>query len=519
MAGSRALFGIVTVFGLLGAIEAAADSNQARPNVVMFAVDDLRPLLGCYGDQTVISPHIDALASRGIVFERAYCQYAKCGPSRLSLMTGLRPEEVGVFSHKTQDVVAFRESRPDLDSLPHWFKRHGYHTLSFGKIYHDGWDDPRDWSVPSRPGREREMWEIADEQAIEGVPFAKRGEVETLIAARLDCPAIQAPEVPDDALFAGRMTDEVVEAIEARNRDADPKPLFLAVGYRRPHLPFVAPKSWFDRYVPDEAWLPPPDRRHPPEGAPILGWFNSDGYVGTARNQGLAMPNPPKTVEEGIAWAGYELRSYVGLPNRGPLSKADQLAVHHAYRACVSYIDAQVGRVLEAIETNGFAKNTIVLLWSDHGWHLGEHSVWSKMTNYEIATRVPLIIAAPGEGMMQGQSSRSLVELVDLYPTLCDLADLPAPEHLQGESLVPILEEPGAVVKERAISQYRRYGARYVGRAVRTDRYRFVEWRERKSGDLVARELYDHEVDPGETQNLANVPESAAVIEKIRSEK
>lgn len=491
---------------------------STRPNVLMIAIDDLRPMLGCYGDPIVKTPHIDELASGGMLFERAYCQYAKCGPSRLSLMTGLRPESVGVTSHKDADMLAFREANDELHSIPRWFKANGYHTRGFGKVYHDGWDDPRDWSAPAQPGREKEMLEIADESALDGVPFEKRSDVPTLIAERLECPAIQAPEVPDDALFAGRMTNQVIELLEKRNAEGIADPFFYAVGFRRPHLPFVAPKKWFDLYEPDASWLLPAEDRRPPKGAPLMAWFNSDGYLGSARNQGLTMPVRPKSTQEGMDWAGYELRSYVGIPNHGTISDADQLKVLHAYRACISYVDSQVGRLLEALRVLSLEKNTIVLLWSDHGWHLGEQAAWSKMTNYEIATRVPLIIKAPGEEFAKGKTE-SLAELVDLYPTLCELAGLDLPEHLEGDSLVPVLQDSSALVKGIARSEFPRFRNRFFGHAYRDERYRLVEWIDTKTGEIVERELYDHDVDPLETMNVANRPESLEIIESFSARK
>ncbi len=490
--------------------------GSTRPNVLMIAVDDLRPMLGCYGDAITLTPHIDALAARGLLFQRAYCQFAKCGPSRLSLLTGLRPDSVGVFSHRDEDLRAFRAARPDLPSLPAWFKRHGYETRGFGKVYHDGWDDPRDWSHPAEPGREKEMLEIADLAGLEGVTFADRVDIPTLIADRLSCPAIQSPEVPDGALFAGRMTDRVTGLLRERERGAGP--FFYAVGYRRPHLPFVAPKRWFDLYTPDASWLLSPEHRRPPRGAPLMAWFNSDGYVGTAKNQGLAMPVRPKSVEEGMAWAGYELRSYTGVPNHGPVPDSTQLEILHAYRACVSYVDAQIGRLLAELDALGLRDDTIVLLWSDHGWHLGEQGTWSKMTNYEIATRVPLIIDAPGEAYQQGQTN-ALAELVDLYPTLCDLAGLPEPDHLEGLSLRSVLEDAGREVRSMARSQFPRFKDRYDGRAWRDARYRLVEWKDTKNGEIVARELYDHDRDPLENVNLADLPEGREIMKSMEARK
>ena len=465
----------------------------AAPDIVMIAVDDLRPFLGCYGEVRAKTPNIDRLATRGVLFERAYCQYAKCGPSRLSLMSGLRPDSVGVFSHRKGSDRTFRKRRPDATMLPAWFKKQGYETRGFGKIHHDGFDLESDWSQPPQPGREREMWEVVD---------AKNPTAPTTIADRWDCPVLQSPDVQDEHLFAGRMTAKAVSVLRERKADV---PLFLAVGYRRPHLPFVAPQKYFDLHKPDTSWLT--NNPEPPAGAPVLAFFNSDGYIGAARRFGPKMPTPP-TKAEAPNWNGYELRSYLGVPNTGPLSEAKQLELLQAYAACVSYIDAQIGKLLEAIQLD----QTIVVLWSDHGWHLGELSAWSKMTNYEIATRVPLLIAAPG---MQPGRTHSLAELVDLYPTLCELAGLETPEHVEGESLVPALRKPGQLHQQQALSQHGRYGERYMGRALRTDRYRYVAWREEQSGEVVERELYDLGTTTVESANLANDPAHAELVAKL----
>ncbi|MEM1295072.1 MAG: sulfatase [Verrucomicrobiota bacterium] len=458
-----------------------------RPNILMIAIDDLRPMLGCYGDTRVKTPNIDRLASRSTVYERAYCQYAKCGTSRLSIMTGLRPDSIGVFSNNDKDVKAFRE-RSQVVSMGRYFKESGYHTQSFGKIYHDGWDEPRDWSVPSSPGREREMWEVVDEKNPQGPTF---------IAERWACPVWQNPDVSDEHLYAGRMTNEVIAQL---GEVEETKPFFFAVGYRRPHLPFVAPKRYFDLYQPDKSWLT--DIPNPPKGSPVMAWFNSDGYVGGAKRVGLVMPKRPSR-QEAMDWNGYEMRSYLNVAYEGTIPEQKQLELLHAYAACVSYVDAQIGKLLEHFDPD----NTIIVLWSDHGWHLGEYSAWGKMTNFEIATRVPMMIAQPKQ---TGQRSRQLAELVDLYPTLCDLAGIPQPPHLEGESLVADSER-----NDVALSQYARFGRQYMGRAIRTERYRYVAWFEEKSGGVVERELYDHETDPGETKNLAANPESAAVVERL----
>ncbi|MDG1897404.1 MAG: sulfatase [Fuerstiella sp.] len=475
----------------------AAVCSADRPNFLMIAVDDLRPMLGCYGHPGIRTPNIDRLAERGFVFERAYCQYAKCGTSRLSLMTGLRPDTIGVFSNNEKDVAAFRKRRSDAPSIAAWMKQHGYHTQSFGKIFHDGWDNAADWSVPSSPGRPREMWEIVD-HADPTQP--------TLIAERLDCPLMQSPDVADDHLFAGRMTTDVIASL---NRLPQDRSAFLAVGYRRPHLPFIAPKKYFDLYQPDKSWLAP--GAIPGDDQPIMAWYNSDGYVGSARRVGLTMPNPPNR-QQAMAWNGYEMRSYVGVPNQGPIDVATQLRLLQAYAACVSYADAQIGRLLDAVDHSEQFKDATIILWSDHGWHLGEKTAWGKMSNYEIATRVPLIMAGPD---ISPGRTQAISELVDLYPTICQLAGVQPPGQLQGESLVNVLQHPRQNSDAIAFSQYSRFNGKYMGRAIRTDRYRFVAWKNVKTQQIVERELYDHQTDPHETRNMAAVAENAELVRQL----
>lgn len=467
------------------------------PDVLFIIVDDLRPMLGCYGDRRIHTPNIDRLADRGIVFERAYCQYAKCGTSRLSMLTGLRPDAIDVFSNNARDVARFRRDHLDAVSLPRWLKLHGYFTQAFGKIYHDGWDLAEDWSVPSSPGRPGEMLEIMPTNVVTHA---------TIVAERFNCPVMQRADVADNYLFAGRMTDNVLMAMATPQQ----KSRFMAVGYRRPHLPFVAPERYYELYKPDATWLAQFQR--PPENSPTMAWFNSDGYVKGAARAGLLMPAKP-TRTEAIDWNGYEMRSYNGVPNSGPISDVTQLQLLHAYAACVSYVDAQIGRLLDGLQKTTKADNTIIVFCSDHGWHLGEHSVWGKMTNFEIATRVPMIIldprTAPGR-------TRTVAELVDLYPTLCDLTETPLPEHLEGNSLVPVLKAPAADQDTSyALSQYSRFGGQYMGYAIRTDRYRYVEWCETPVRQVVHRELYDHSSDPHEHVNLASDNEKRAVVGRL----
>jgi arylsulfatase A-like enzyme len=415
-------------------------------------------------------------------------------------MTGLRPASINVSSNHEREVRAFRQRRTDAVSMARWFKDHGYHTQSFGKIYHDGWDLASDWSVPSHPGREKEMLEVFDETNPEGP---------SIIADRFGCPVMQSPNVPDDHFFAGRMTEMAIRTL--RDHD-EAKPLFLAVGYRRPHLPFVAPSRYFDLYQPDESWLAKNPR--PDLGSPVMAWFNSDGYVGSARKFNLIMPNPP-TRDDAISWNGFEMRSYLGVPNVGRINQSLQLDLLQAYAACVSYVDAQIGRLLDQLEALHRFDDTVIVLWSDHGWHLGEHSAWGKMTNFEVATRVPLILSAPG---IDPGRTRVLAEMVDVYPTLCDITGVGAPAHLEGESLESVLRHPDATSPSVALSQYPRFKGTYVGRALRTDRYRFVTWTETKTGRIVDRELYDHSNDTAETRNLARDEAQAERVSQLEAQ-
>jgi iduronate 2-sulfatase len=479
---------------------ADAFESSPKPDVLLIVVDDLRPMLGCYGDARIRTPNIDRLARLGVVFERAYCQYAKCGTSRLSLMTGLRPNSIGVFSNRDKDVGDFRKRRPDAASMSRWLNNHGYHAQSFGKIDHDGWHVDDEWSVPACPGRPGEMLEVVDAEDVSKP---------TTIAERFACPVMQSPDVADDHLFAGRMTRQVIDVM--RRRDSK-QPTFLAVGYRRPHLPFVAPKRYFDMYRPDESWLA--KNPNPPERSPVMAWFNSDGYVGAAKRVNFKMPNPPSR-EQAVEWNGYEMRSYQGVPYHGPIDTAIQLKLLQAYAACVSYVDAQIGKLLDELEATGKLNSTLIVFCSDHGWHLGEQSAWGKMTNFEIATRVPLIIAGPG---IKAGRTKSIAELVDLYPTVCELSGVASPDHLEGESLASTLRNPEASDGGFALSQYARYCGKYTGRALRTDRYRFVVWEAKKDGKVVHRELYDHRTDPHETRNVAGVPEFAADVARLEKQ-
>jgi len=466
-----------------------------RRNVLFIAVDDLRPELGCYGRAQVKSPNIDRLAARGTVFLRAYCQQAVCGPSRASLLTGLRPDTIRVWDLRTH----FRKAVPDAVTLPEHFKNHGYHTQSLGKVFHGAFPreayryyggfvdvrDRRSWSVPEWFGSPRYYY-TPDGVAAARAKFQRRSgktgsELDGWVNYFVTALATEAPDVPDNVPYDGQVADEAVKVL----RQVRDRPFFLAVGFLRPHLPFVAPRKYWDLYDPKEIALP--ENRKPPEGAPPLALHNSG-----------------------------ELRSYSDIPRREPIGDAQARRLIHGYRACVSYVDAQIGRVLDELDRLGMRDRTIVCLWGDHGWHLGEHGLWGKQTNFEDATRVPLILASP-DAEAPGRTTDALVELVDLYPTLAELAGLPVPERLEGVTFARLLDDPSAPGKPAALSQYPR--GRAMGRSMRTDRYRLTLWQGRKDPErLHGVELYDHRSDPGENVNLAGREENAALAERLREQ-
>lgn len=486
-----------------------------KPNVLFIAIDDLRPELGCYGNNEVKSPNLDKLAETGLRFDRAYCQYAICGPSRASLLTGLRPDTLKIEEINT----FFRNTVPDVVTLPQHFKAHGYESVYVGKVFHPGQtDDDISWSrsiqVPAGKGKRGEYklstsLETMKKRRDEAV--AKYGESADLQGMSAG-PAWEAADVPDDEYPDGRTADGAIATL----RELKGEPFFLGVGFVKPHLPFVAPKKYFDLY--DPAKLTLTDTPKAPKDGPTIARHSS-----------------------------FELRTRTRVPMTGPIDEATSRELLRAYYACTSFVDAQIGRVLAELDALGLRENTIIVVWGDHGWHLGEYGIWGKATNYEAATRVPLIVCAPGMAAA-GKGSRALVEFVDIYPSLCELGGLPLPTHLQGKSFVPLLTNPDQAWKPAAFSQFPspalrewaarplspamrgtffgpiiaeveaklkdEHGSRYnaelfdrhlMGYSLRTDRYRYTAWLDRRApeSEPYAEELYDHESDPHESANVA----------------
>lgn len=450
----------------------------AKPNVLLICVDDLKPLLGCYGDTLIKSPNIDRLAARGVLFEKAFCNQAVCSPSRNALLTGLRSQTLGIYDLATN----FRKATPDAVTLPQHFMNNGYRAEGLGKIYHAGHgnvNDTASWSVPhftpktiSYALKENNPPESTREQAL----FENKKEAWKLPRGA----PTESADVPDNRYGDGMIADEAILRLAAAKQKPS-EPFFLAVGFLKPHLPFVAPKKYWDLYDPKSFKLPA--LQSAPSGAPEFA---------------------PST------WG--ELRQYRDMPEQGPVTQEQAIHLIHGYYAATSYMDAQLGKVLDALDSNGFADNTIIVLWGDHGWHLGDHGLWCKHTNYEQAARIPVIVAAPG---IKPARTQALVESCDIYPTLAELTQLPAPPQGDGRSFASVLKDPTTSVRDHAIHVYPRGGL--IGRAIRTQRHRLVEWK--KPGDApetAILELYDYEADPAETKNLAaEQPEVVASLRKL----
>ncbi len=471
-----------------------------KRNVLFIAVDDLKPLIGAYGDDLAITPNMDRLAKMGVTFTNAHCQQAVCGPSRASLLTGLRPNVTEVWDLKT----LIRDKNPNILTLPQHFKKNGYSTIGMGKIFDprsvDKGYDKASWSETFiMPDKLDPVFGDAAMGSYQSEAYKKRfselqaqGKAQGLASGKLNKyirdnfkPSTESADVQDKAYFDGIIGIKAVEALEELAGNS--QPFFLAVGFKKPHLPFVAPQKYWDMYDRDQM--------------PLAEFQNH------ARN----------TLELSYHKNG-ELRSYTDIEGRkgvnDPLPKNKQLELIHGYYACITYIAALIGKLIDALEANELTSNTSIVLWGDHGWHLGDHGLWNKHSNFEQATRVPLIFV-DATGVQYKQNS-SPVEFVDVFPTLCDLAGIEKPKLLQGTSLVPILKGKKKNVKDFAVSQYGR--GENEGYALRTDRYRLVLWY--RGGDtssesnILFKELYDYKKDPLEKANVvADYPEIAAKLQ------
>jgi arylsulfatase A-like enzyme len=488
------------------AFAGAQQGAQARrPNILFIAVDDLRPTLGAYGDTVIKTPNIDRLARSGVVFLDAQVQQAVCNASRASLMTGLRPDSLRVWDLRTD----FRVTTPGAVTIPQYFRQYGYRAVSVGKIYHNVLPDSLSWSepeykVPGFPYDPDAVYRSPENIAIQEARKAtiiQRGQqarsIDQFGLWYLKANATESVDLPDSVYYDGAQTDYAVRRL-GELRDAG-QPFFFAVGYYRPHLPFNAPQKYWDLY--DPATLPLADNQFVPDGAPLMA-------VNTNK----------------------ELRGYSDFrnapePNEGSLDVPRARRLTHGYYASISYVDAQVGRLLDRLDSLGLTDNTIVVLWGDHGYKLGEHNGWAKFTDYDIDTHAPLIIRAPGR-IPPGLRLPQMVEFVDIYPTLAELAGLPVPVQLQGVSAAPLFRQPARAWKGATFSQFLRNGIwvapdsiPYMGYSMRTADYHYVAWMNWDTHRYVAWELYDRRRDPDENVNLAGRPEHATLLARLEAER
>ena len=510
--------------------------SQNKPNILFISIDDLRPELGCYGSPIAKSPNLDALAADGILFNRAYCQQAICSPSRASLMTGTRPETVGIIENYTY----FRDVNPDIITLPQHFRANGYETVYCGKIFHGKFtDEELSWS--RKPAIDKVN--IPKPKLVGGYALEENRKIfrdnQSAIKEKYGNsdhyalgrgPAFERADVPDQTYLDGYNVDLAIATMKDMLTQND-KPFFLGLGFFMPHLDWRAPDKYWEMY--EDMEIPMAEQVTAPEDGAAMGLH-----------------------------ASFELRVRAGIPKSGHIEGELAKTLKHAYLGCVSYIDAQIGRMISALDEAGIRDNTIIIVWGDHGWHLGDMGVWGKATNYEIGTRVPLIIWTPDLlEKNRGKKSDALVELIDMYPTLSDLAGIAKPDHLEGYSFKPVLKEPSMNWKKAAFSQYpnpalREWAANpltagmrdtyfgplieevesriidqqkekwdrdlfennLMGYSMRTDQHRIVIWKDYKNPDKdpIFIELFDHETDPLESKNIAST--NAQLVTELLSQ-
>lgn len=435
------------------------EEKKTKPNVLFIAVDDLRTELGCYGKEYINSPNIDELASEGYQFNRTYCQVPVSGASRASLLTGLRPTQDRFVNYYTWA----EKDAPNTTPLSGHFKQNGYYCVSNGKVFHHRSDHAESWSETpwQAHGNTWRNYQLKKNIAAESRENS-RG------------PAYECADVPDNAYFDGKIANKTISDLHRLKKREEP--FFLAAGFRKPHLPFNAPKKYWDMYKRKNIEFP--DYMKKPKNAPEEAMHN---------------------------WA--ELRTYGGeIPDTGSLNDSLAKTLIHGYYACVSYIDNQIGKILDEVQQLGLEKNTIIVLWGDHGWHLREHGLWCKHCNFEKVLNAPLIIKVPG--MKKDVETDALTEFVDIYPSLCDLCHIPKPDHLQGKSFVPVLKNPDQKWKEAVYSRY------YGGVTVKTDRYCYTEFQD-STGTSRANMLYDHQNDYAETIDISNKPDKENVVKRM----
>lgn len=503
-------------------------AQERKPNVLFIAVDDLKPILGCYGDKLIRTPNIDWLAESGTVFTQSYCQQAVCGPTRASLLTGMRPDKTKVWDLKTR----MRDVHPYILSLPQYFIQQGYSAQGIGKVY-----DPRcvdedldslSWTVPYYKNSDKyfaketgvpeagyqlpETKELIRTYRAEGKSKGLKGNELTDYVQAVVRPSVECTDVPDNAYTDGANALHAKDILTRLSKDD--KPFFFAVGFSKPHLPFVAPQKYWDLYKREEMPVAPFQKKA--KDSPGLAYHRASELYAYSDIPSIASFSDHKG-------GGLDV----------PLDKQKELI--HGYYAATSYTDAQIGILLDALDSLDLRKNTIIVLWGDHGWHLGDHNLWCKHTNFEQAVRAPLLISAP---WIKPSKTKSPTEFIDVFPTICDLAGVAVPPHLDGKSLVPVMKDAEFKVKQFAVSQYPRThnkmeterlgysDGEFMGYSIRTERYRYTVWMKDNfrsykpfsEGLVVASELYDYEDDPNETLNVVDEESYSPVSKEMHKQ-
>ncbi|WP_319503362.1 sulfatase [uncultured Draconibacterium sp.] len=428
------------------------EAQPPKTNFLFIIVDDLRPQLGCYGNAETLSPNIDRLAEEGLLFRNAYCNVPVCGASRASLLTGTRP----TASRFTNAATWAEKDVPDLVDIPGYLKQNGYKTISNGKIYHHQFDNAASWDDNYKPK------DFRDYKTPENIELMK---TKGMAAAWEIAP------VPDDSLQGGKIANKVIA--DLRNLKKSGNPFFLTAGFTKPHLPFIAPEKYWDMY--------------------------DHNKIELAKNPFA----PEKCPKEALHNWGELRKQYTGIPQTGPVSDEVARNLIHGYNACVSFSDSMIGRILDELVQLELDKNTVVILCGDHGWQLGEHGLWCKHSNFNTSLQVPLIIRAPG--FAKNAKVEALVEFVDLFPSICELAGIEIPKHLQGKSMKPLLENPDTEWKEAIFSRFKN------GESVKTKYYLYTEYRIK--GERISQMLYNHNTDKDENKNIAD--ENESVTEKL----
>ncbi|MGS2737952.1 sulfatase [Sinomicrobium sp. M5D2P17] len=465
-----------------------SQSESPKPNVLLILVDDLKPALGAYGDTIAISPNIDRLAGEGMRFNNAYSNQAVCGPSRYNIMLGSRSTSTGLYNFGKE----FRDVVPDAVTMPQHFMNAGYHTESMGKVYHIGHGNTNDEASWSIPHFKEKVIEYIQPESTNGELTREEAFFENTRMYIEDTPpnkelprgaAWESPDVLDDAYADARVANHAIDRLRKLSRKPG-QPFFMAVGFARPHLPFSVPKKYWDLYKPQDLSLP--DYEKAPEGSPDF----------TKKRD-------------------HEMSQFFPVPVGKDVYDEDlKRKLIHGYYASVSYMDAQLGKIMDELKRLKLDKNTIVVLWGDHGWHLGDHAIWTKHTNFEQANHIPLIFKVPGV-TSTGSVTDQFAESVDVYPTLASLAGLDkpiGPQPIDGIDLTPVLKDGSKEIKDHAYHAFPMGG--YLGEAIRNDRYRMIRWTPmRHNNKEVLYELYDYENDPKETRNIA--PEKPDVISEM----